>query len=202
MYAAFSTTASLTFSLSTSLSSSEKACLLLRSTDSWICVRPSHVLSLSIVAFIEAGSDLPDASLSIEPMTVARPISCMARLDGIPVCARSSFSSDEKARHSGPSSAIFSFTTYPQLLQKSSPPAVSTTIGPLPQRGQRSEIRVGLRLELFFLSMLKSETSPETNNSKQTILRFFLISFFFFEGQQVVPASQRAHRMGKLPTRR
>ena len=76
-------TASLTFNLSASLSSSLNACRRFLSTGSWTWLLPSHVLSLSIVAFIEAGRDFPEASLSSTPITVARPMSCIARLDGL-----------------------------------------------------------------------------------------------------------------------
>src|SRR5439155_11452809 len=138
MYAAFSTTASETESLSESLSSSLNACLRFLSTGSCTWLLLSHVLSLSTVAFIEAERDLPEASLFTPPITVARPMSCMAIEVGIPPLLLSSFSSFEKARHSGPASSIFSLTTKPQLEQKSSPPAVSTIIGPFPQRGHLS----------------------------------------------------------------
>ncbi len=121
-------TASETESLSESLSSSLKACLRFLSMGSWTWLLLSHVLSLSTVAFIDPDRDLPDASLFVPPMTVASPMSCIAIEVGIPPLDLSSFSSFEKARHSGPVSSIFSLTTKPQALQTSSPPVLSTTI--------------------------------------------------------------------------
>ena len=44
----------------------------------------------------------------------------------------------EKALHSGPVSSIFSLTTNPQLLQTSSPPVLSMTMGPFPHLGHLS----------------------------------------------------------------
>src|SRR5919205_4006135 len=131
-------TASPTASLSLSLSSSENAWRKLRSTGSCTWLLLSHVLSLSIVLFIEADKGLPDASLSTGPIIVASPISCMARDVGMPVLLLSSCSSFEKALHSGPSSSILSLTTKPQLPQNISPLELSVTIEPLPQRGHRS----------------------------------------------------------------
>src|ERR671933_495583 len=131
-------TASPTASLSLSLSSSENAWRKLRSTGSCTWLLLSHVLSLSIVLFIEAESGLPDASLSTGPIIVASPMSCMASDVGMPVLLLSSCSSFEKARHSGPSSSILSLTTKPQLPQNISPLELSVTIDPLPQRGQPS----------------------------------------------------------------
>src|SRR5271154_913142 len=150
MYAAFSTTASETESLSESLSSSLNACLRFLSTGSWTWLLLSQVLSLSTVAFMEADKDLPEASLFMPPITVARPMSCMAIEVGIPPLDLSSFSSLENALHSGPVSSILSLTTNPQLLQTSSPPALSTTIGPFPHRGHLSSARCN------FISLEKS----------------------------------------------
>ena len=87
--------------MSESLSSSLKACLRFLSIGSCTWLLLSQVLSLSTVAFIEAESDLPEASLFTPPMTVASPMSCMAIEVGIPPLDRSSFSSLEKALHSG-----------------------------------------------------------------------------------------------------
>src|ERR671926_1881132 len=128
-------TASPTASLSLSLSSSENAWRKLRSTGSCTWLLLSHVLSLSIVLFIEAERGLPDASLSTGPIIVARPMSCMASDVGIPARLLSSCSSLEKARHSGPISSILSVITKPQFPQNISPLELSVTIGTFPQRG-------------------------------------------------------------------
>src|SRR6476660_4460834 len=131
-------TASESASLSFSLSSSLNACLKFLSTGSWTWLLLSHVLSLSIVLFIDADSGFPEASLSTGPIIVANPISCIANDVGTPALLRSSCSSFENALHSGPVSSILSVTTKPQLPQNISPVELSVTIGPFPQRGQRS----------------------------------------------------------------
>src|SRR6267378_3661148 len=167
MYAAFSTTESETESLSESLSSSLKACLRFLSIGSCTWLLLSQVLSRSTVAFIEADSDLPEASLLMPPMTVARPMSCMAIDVGIPPLDRSFFSSLENALHSGPTSSIFSFTTNPQDPQNSSPPAVSSSMGPFPHLGHLSRAfcsRISLEESLseniqFSLAKSLQETS-------------------------------------------
>jgi hypothetical protein len=98
---------------------------------------------------MEAESGLPDASLSTGPMMVASPMSCIASDVGMPALLRSSCSSFEKARHSGPSSSILSLTTKPQLPQNISPLELSVTIEPLPHRGQRSP-NIEISLTNFF----------------------------------------------------
>src|SRR5690242_19346735 len=108
---------------------------------SWTWLLLSHVLSLSTVAFIDPESDLTEASLFTEPMTVARPMSCMAIEVAIPPLDLLSFTYIENALHSGPVSSILTLTTKPQPLQTSSPPALSTTIGPLPHLGHLSSAR-------------------------------------------------------------
>src|SRR5256885_15729191 len=157
MYAAFSTTESETESLSESLSSSLKACLRFLSIGSCTWLLLSQVLSRPTLAFIEADSDLREASLLMPPMTVPRPMSCMAIDVGIPPLDRSFFSSLENALHSGPTSSIFSLTTNPQLLQTSSPPALSTIIGPFPHLGHLSSARCN------FISLEKSLSNDKLN---------------------------------------
>src|SRR5690242_10905595 len=138
MYAVFSMTASESASLSFSLSSSLNACLKFLSTGSWTWLLLSQVLSLSIVLFIDADKGFPEASLSIGPIIVANPMSCMAKEVGIPARLLSSCSSFEKALHSGPVSSILSVTTNPQFPQNISPLELSVTMGPFPQRGHLS----------------------------------------------------------------
>ena len=95
-----------------------------------------------MVLFIEADSGLPEASLSIGPMIVANPISCIANQVGTPALLLSSCSSFEKALHSGPISSILSVITNPQFPQNISPLELSVTIGPFPHRGHLSLNRV------------------------------------------------------------
>src|ERR671927_774845 len=160
-------TASPTASLSLSLSSSENAWRKLRSTGSCTWLRLSHVLSLSIVLFIEAERGLPDASLSTGPIMVASPMSCMASDVGIPVLLLSSCSSFENARHSGPSSSILSLTTKPQLPQNISPLELSVTIEPLPQRGHRSP-----NIEISFTNSLTKTFWLSADQYKYFILLY------------------------------
>jgi hypothetical protein len=89
---------------------------------------------------MEPDNDLPDASLFTPPITVARPMSCIAMEVGLPVLLLLSFSSLEKDLHSGPASTTFSFITRPQLLQKSSPLGLSVTINLIPHLGHLSRI--------------------------------------------------------------
>ena len=133
-------TASETVSLSENRRSSLNACLRFLSADSCTWLLRSHVLNLSTVDFMEPDNDLPDASLFMPPITVARPISCIVMEVGLPVLLLLSFSSLEKDLDSGPASTIFSFITKPQLLQKSSPLELSITISLLPHLGHLSSI--------------------------------------------------------------
>src|SRR3712207_2701696 len=164
-------TASPTASLSLSLSSSENAWRKLRSTGSCTWLLLSHVLSLSIVLFIEAERGLPDASLSTGPIMVASPISCIARDVGMPVLLLSSCSSFEKARHSGPSSSILSLTTKPQFPQNISPLELSVTIEPLPQRGQRSP---NMEISFTIISPRSEEHTSELQSRQYLVCRLLL----------------------------
>ncbi|CAI8050811.1 hypothetical protein GBAR_LOCUS27870, partial [Geodia barretti] len=138
MYAAFSITASDIASLSLSLFSSENACRKLRSTGSCTWLLLSHVLSLSMVDFIDVVRGLPDASLFIGFIMVASPMSCIVSEVGAPALARSPRSSWVNERHSGPYSWSFSDRTKPQLEQNVSPDSVSVTIFPLAHLGHCS----------------------------------------------------------------
>src|SRR5208337_5525541 len=82
----------------------------------------------------------PAASLFTPPITVARPMSCIAIEVGLPVLLLLSFPSLEKDLHSGPASTAFSFITKPQLPQTSSPLGLSVTISLFPHLGHLSSI--------------------------------------------------------------
>src|SRR5438445_9874532 len=113
-------------------------------------------------------------------MIVARPISCMASDVGIPARLLSSCSSLEKARHSGPISSILSVTTNPQLPQNISPLELSVTIGPFPQRGQRS-----LNTDISFTKFLHHKISDDKKG------RFRHLIFILFSVIYGLPSSSR-----------
>ena len=69
---------------------------------------------------------LPFASLSLQPMVVASPLSAIVSVIGDPVLALASLSSEVKALHSGPESIIRSLITHPQEVQILSPRDVSS----------------------------------------------------------------------------
>src|SRR6266511_5238412 len=118
-----------------------------------------------MVLFIDADNGLPDSSLSMGPIIVARPMSCIARDVGMPALLLSSCSSFEKALHSGPVSSILSVITNPQFPQNISPLELSVTIGPLPHLGQRS---------------LNKEISLTNSNTPQKLRQYLFLIFMFF----------------------
>ena len=109
--------------------SSPKAFIRFLSAELWLCVLRSHVLNLCIIARISASRTCPLASLLLFPITVASPISAIAREPGTPVLLLVVFSSILNAARSGLlMSCILSKITVPQLLQMISPDSVSVTI--------------------------------------------------------------------------
>src|SRR6266487_4343013 len=122
MYAVFSTTASGNASLSVNTSSALKACIKFIAVAVRLCVLKSHALKLFIVEYVDASSLCPAPSLSVFPIIVYNPLSCLAREVGAPVLHLSFTSSALKARHSGRLiSCTLSEITMPQLLQMISP---------------------------------------------------------------------------------
>ena len=71
---------------------------------------------------------------------------------GRPALLSSFPSSFEEDLHSGPVSSIFSLTTYPQLLQTSSPLSESKTMGPFPHLGHLSRALWSLSLRAISFS--------------------------------------------------
>src|SRR5579864_667729 len=134
MYAVFSITALDSASLSFSLSSSLNACLKFLSAGSCTWLLLSHVLSLSMVLFIDADSGFPVTSLFAWPIIVASPMSCIASDVGEPVLLLSSDSSFENERHSGPVSSTRSEITKPHPEQNLSPVTLSVTSDFFPHR--------------------------------------------------------------------
>src|ERR1700687_2415893 len=140
MYAVFSTTASDKASLSFSLLSSLNACLQFLSVASCTWLLLSQVLRRVIVFFIDADNGFPVESLFSCPITVARPMSCIARDVGTPVLALSSNCSFENDCLSGPKSFTISFTTNPHPPQNRSPVVPSVNILALPHLPHRASI--------------------------------------------------------------
>src|SRR5690348_6955397 len=92
-----------------------------------------------MVIRIAGSSLLPLASLLVLPITVDKPMSCLAKDSGIPILVLNSGSEVENTRHSGRTSCIWSEITLPHFTQIISPESESVIILSLPQPGHLSK---------------------------------------------------------------